>query len=98
MERDLPAAQEPEMPAAPPTDVPLPTRVRCRIGDLVWRRGSPFTVHERAAAEVIARHMNSRGRSWPRHETIAEESGMSRRRLQDAVRVLAEGDEDRGIS
>jgi hypothetical protein len=69
---------------------------RQRLSDRVWCKGA-YSTYERAAAEVIARHLNKEGTAWPGLERIAELGGMCPRKAQDAMKVLVEGDPSRGL-
>ena len=83
-----PADQRPSTPAKSPP--------RFVLSDRLWEENS-LTTHERAVGEVIARHMDVNGSAYPGYRRLATLAGCSTRCVQEASRVLCDGDPSRGI-
>ena len=60
----------------------------------IWSAGSGWNVYEKACAEAICQHAP---KMYPSMETIADRAGCSKRRAQDAVNVLVNGNPGKGL-
>lgn len=69
------------LPQSPVASQAVQSFDRRAYADWLWSRSCPLRTVERALLEVLRRRANERGECWPSLSTIAEESGMARRRV-----------------
>lgn len=65
--------------------------------DAVWNPESRWTLVERGVATCIARRLGRNGFCWPSVRRIALDAGICERTAYAALKVLCEGDRQRGL-